>query len=67
MPKPIIDGTQRPIKMADSRSPLNQRVSEKIRERNAEHISRISAVVNFFNMMVWVEKLFIFYQRYVKT
>lgn len=42
-----MDGTQRPIKMADSLSPLNQSVSEKIRERNAEPISRISATVNF--------------------
>lgn len=42
-----MDGTQRPIKMADSLSPLNQSVSEKIRERNAEPISRISAIVNF--------------------
>jgi hypothetical protein len=52
MPKPIIDGTQRPIKIADSLSPLNQSVSEKTRERNAEPISRISATVNFLIIIV---------------
>lgn len=47
-----MDGTQRPTKIADSLSPLNQSVSEKIRERNAAPISSISATVNFLIMIV---------------
>jgi hypothetical protein len=56
-----MDGTQRPIKMADSLSPLNQSASEKIRERNAEPISRISATVNFLIMLEILQMFFNFY------
>ena len=55
-----MDGTQRPTKTADSRSPLNQSVSEKIRESNAEPMSRMSAVVSFFNMVAELKRLFNF-------
>ena len=43
-----MDGTQRPMKMPAFSSPLNQRISEKIRDINAATRKRKSAVVNFF-------------------
>jgi hypothetical protein len=50
MPKPRIDGTHRPIKMAESCSPLNHKNSANTRERKAESSNRKSVMVNFLNI-----------------
>jgi len=46
--KPSIDGTHRPTKIAAFSSPLNHKISEKIRERKAADNNSRSAVDNFF-------------------
>lgn len=48
MANPKIEGTQRPINIAASFSPLNQSNSENIREANAETSINISEVLNLF-------------------
>ena len=51
MAKPKIEGTHNPTKMPDSFSPLNQRVSEKIKESKAAISMSQSAGVNFLSMV----------------
>jgi hypothetical protein len=51
MANPIIEGTQIPIKMPASLSPLNQSISEKIRDKNAAINISMSVGVNFLNMV----------------
>ncbi len=50
MPNAKIEGTQIPIKMADVVSPLKNKYSEKIRDRNAEINNNLSVIVNFENI-----------------
>jgi hypothetical protein len=50
MAKPKMEGTQRPIKMAASLSPLNHEISEKIKDRNAAPSISKSAGVNFLSI-----------------
>jgi hypothetical protein len=45
-----MEGTQMPMKMAASFSPLKYSISEKIRERKAEMNNKISVNVNFLNI-----------------
>lgn len=45
-----MDGTHRPMKMPACLSPLNHKISEKIKDKNAAKSIRISVGVNFFNM-----------------
>ncbi len=53
MANPNIDGTHSPTKIAPSLFPINHRVSEKTRERNAERSINISALVSFLNIKIW--------------
>ena len=50
MVKPIMEGTQRPTKIAEFSSPLNHKISEKIRYKNAAVNNSRSAVDKFFNI-----------------
>jgi hypothetical protein len=50
MANPKIEGTQRPIKIAASLSPLNHEISEKIKDRNAAASISKSAGVNFLSI-----------------
>lgn len=45
-----MDGTHKPIKMADSFSPLNHNSSEKIKDRNAAVSIKKSDAVKFLNI-----------------
>lgn len=47
---PRIEGTHKPIKIADSFSPLNHNSSEKIKERNAAVSINKSEAVKFLNI-----------------
>ena len=49
---PRIDGTQSPINMPDSFSPLNHRYSEKTSDKNAAASIRKSEGVNFLNIFL---------------
>ncbi len=46
-----MDGTQIPINMAASASPLKYKISENISDRKAEIKSNLSVIVNFLNML----------------
>jgi hypothetical protein len=48
IPKPMIDGTHNPTKMAASLSPLNQLNSEYTSDKKAANKIRISTMSNFF-------------------
>jgi predicted transcriptional regulator len=52
MPKANIDGTQRPIKIAEFTSPLKYNISEKISEIIAAINKSLSVIVNFLNMIL---------------
>ena len=52
MANPKIEGTQRPINIAASFSPLNHNNSENISEANAETSISRSEVVNFLIMLL---------------
>lgn len=45
-----MDGTQIPMKMPACLSPLNHRISEKIKDKNAARNIKMSVGVNFLNM-----------------
>ena len=49
--KQRIEGTHKPMKSADSLSPVNHRYSEKMSDRNADVNMRISEGVNFLSMI----------------
>ena len=51
MANPRIEGTQSPINIAASFSPLNHKSSEKIKEENAEISIMKSEGVNFFSIL----------------
>lgn len=51
MPKANIDGTQRPIKIADFTSPLKYKISEKISDIIADKNKSLSVSVNFLNII----------------
>ena len=51
-----MDGTQIPIKMAASTSPLKYNISEKTSESNAEINNNLSVMENFLNMILWIFK-----------
>jgi hypothetical protein len=48
-----MEGTQMPINMAASASPLKYKISEKINERNAEINNNLSVIVNFSNIILF--------------
>ena len=50
LPAASIDGTPRPINMAEFTSPLKNNTSEKISERNAEININLSVAVNLLNI-----------------
>ena len=50
MANPIIEGTQIPINIPACLSPLNHKISENIRDKNADININLSVVVNFLNM-----------------
>ena len=56
IPKPRIEGTQMPIKMAASDSPLKYSISEKMSERKAEINNSLSVIEKFFNMIELILK-----------
>ena len=60
MANPIIEGTQIPINMPASLSPLNHKISENIRDKNADININLSVVVNFLNMNLIFTKYNIF-------
>ena len=60
MANPIIEGTQIPINMPACLSPLNHKISENIKDRNADTNINISVVVNFLNMNLIFTKYNIF-------
>lgn len=52
MPKASIDGTQMPMKVAASFSPLKYKYSENTNESNADINNNLSVTVNFLNIIV---------------
>ena len=60
MANPIIEGTQIPTNIPASLSPLNHKISENIKDKNADTNINISVVVNFLNMNLIFTKYNIF-------
>lgn len=58
---PKIEGTHNPMKIPASFSPLNQRISENIKERKADTSISKSAGVNFFSILSFLFPLNIHY------
>jgi hypothetical protein len=52
MPKASIDGTQMPMKVAASFSPLKYKYSENTNESKAEINKSLSVIVNFLNIII---------------
>ncbi len=48
-----MEGTQRPTNIAASFSPLNHNISEKIRDRKAELIIKMSVIVSLLIIFTW--------------
>jgi len=51
-----MEGTQIPIKIPASLSPLNHKISEKISDKNAAMNIKKSVGVNFLNMNIYFNK-----------
>ena len=60
-----MDGTQRPINMAEFASPLKYNISEKISERKAAINNNLSVVVNFLNMTFLIFEYYIIQLKYL--
>lgn len=63
MANPIIEGTQIPMNIPASLSPLNHKISENIRDKNADININLSVVVNFLNMGLNFIKYNIFFRK----
>jgi hypothetical protein len=53
MAKPRMEGTQRPMKMDASFSPMNHIVSEEIRDKKARNNIITSTLLSFWNIMLF--------------
>ena len=53
--KQRIEGTHKPMKSADSLSPVNHRYSEKIRDKKADDNMSISEAENFLSIIKALE------------
>lgn len=56
MPKAKMDGTHKPINIPDNCSPLKKRNSENTNDNNAAINNNLSAVVNFLNIILFLNK-----------